>query len=224
MAIAQQACSREHFEQIASSPLLPPALRLARAVNALRALTTAVDSVPHLPRRQQTRQSMNVLLYLGATLYEALEVLDHLGPDLGALPIVRERLIPLRRDQALRKFKQTVLWPLRSSVVFHFDPDVLPKAFGTLAFERFVFASHSFAHDLDRYYELADFALIPAAFADGEYASFIANYQRYLHDSLAYSRSLCVGADAVLTEVAMSLGFHNELIAESEEQNPSGAV
>lgn len=44
MAYAQLYCSKEHFDTLRSDPRLTAALRLARTVNALRALSTAVMS------------------------------------------------------------------------------------------------------------------------------------------------------------------------------------
>ena len=62
----------------------------------------------------------------------------------------------------------------------------------------------------EHFYELADFALIPAAFTQGDYPSFWTNYQRYLNDTLVHSGYFCRAADKVLAEVALILGFELE--------------
>lgn len=205
-------CSPEHFATIATSSLLAPALRLARSVNALRALITATVPSAVLSDGLRVRQSTNTLLYLGATLYEALEVLDHLGPALGVLESTREHLLPIKKWRELRKFKKTVLWPLRKSVVFHFDEDVLPRAFHELKFDPTVFRSEDSNHPRDLFYELADVALLPAAFKEGEHSTFLTNYRGFLNDTIVYTGYYCRAADEVLTEVATLLGFTEEVI------------
>lgn len=220
---ARYVCSLEHFQSIKTHPLLGPALRLARCVNALRALTTAAVPNGAVPRNEAVRQSQNVLLHLGATLFESLEVLDDLGPDLGQLESAKKHLVSLRRDKELRSFRKHVLKPIRQTVAFHFDADVLPRAFDGLLFKPFVWSSHDRDGSSQRYYELADFSLIPAAFAGGEYASFVDNYRRYLNDTLVHCGYFCRAADEVLAEVASILGFALESSADRQSSESAGA-
>jgi hypothetical protein len=202
-------CSPEHFQRIAGSPLLAPALQIARSVNALRALKTATLPA-ELPERLKLRQQTNILLHLGATLYEALETLDQVGPEFSQLDSFREHLLPLRRAKDWKQFKEKILWPVRKSVAFHFDADVLPRAFSTFKFEPTVFLSRGTSGSFETWYELADHGLIPSAFAEGDYDDFLTNYRRFLNDSLVYMGYYCSAADIVLEDVARRLGFAEE--------------
>jgi hypothetical protein len=200
-------CTPEKFGEIKNDPLLAPALRLARAVNALRALKTGFVASNLISEDAKLRQKRNIMLHLGATLYEALLILDDLGPEFGSLPIVREQLIPLRRAEDWRKLRTKVLKPIRNSVAFHFNPEVLPTALDDLTYDPFVFAVQDTEDSLGLYYQLADEALIPAAFKDGDYGDHDTNYLAFLNDVIVYAGYFCRAVDAVLKELTVQLGF-----------------
>src|ERR1700674_4022262 len=105
MKRVQRYCSPSQFAAIADDPRLSVALRLARTVNALRALSSAAKGWEGM---HPVRQVTNALLFLGATLYEALEVVSDIGP-LASLRATTERLAPFRRDTDLQRFKRDVL-------------------------------------------------------------------------------------------------------------------
>ena len=203
-------CTLDHFHSIREHPLLAPALRLGRCVNALRSLSTAVVPTRVIPEEERVRQQQNILLHLGATLYETLLVLDDLGPDLGQLESARTHLVSLRRDSELREFRDRILAPIRNTVAFHFDSDVLPRSFADLQFAVVVWSSVDESARSSTYFELADHALIPATFTDGDYPDFMSNYARYLNDTIVHTGYVCRAIEAVLTEVATVLGFHSE--------------
>lgn len=207
MTEARLTCSAAQFEEIRRHPLLPTLLRLARAVNALRALRTAFVPSDALSLASQIRQQRNVMLHLGATLYEALGILDDLGQAFGQLPEVRLHLLPIRRSADWQDLRVNVLKPIRDTAAFHFDPDVLPRALAELSQEEFVLATSTEVDKAGRCYPLADEALIPAAFRDGRYADHQSNYMRYLNDTLVYAGYFCRAVDAVLASVGPQLGF-----------------
>ena len=77
MPYTQLYCAKEHFARIRDAPRLAAARRLARTVNTLRALMTA-STTQHLQGALHTRQLLNALFYLGATLSEAFDVASDL--------------------------------------------------------------------------------------------------------------------------------------------------
>lgn len=158
-----------------------------------------------------------MVLFFGATLFEALLVLDSLGPELGRLESTMEHLAPLRQSHDWREFREKILKPLRNQVVFHNDPHVLPSATGELPFSVIDFATRALTDGSEPYYELADIALIPAAFAQGTYPTAGENLRRYWNDVIVYAGHFCRAADEVLLDVGARLGFSWE----STESPPS---
>mgnify|MGYP001609490847 CR=1 FL=1 len=203
-------CTPAHYATIARTPLFLSALRLARSVNAVRACRDAMVPSSAVPDVHRPRQSRNMLLFFGATLFEALLVLDNLGPELGRLDSTKKHLAPLRHGHDWRELRDKILKPLRNQVVFHNDPGVLPRATGTLPFSVIDFATRAPTDGSEPYYELADIALIPAAFAEGSYPTVAENLLRYWNDVIVYAGYFCRAADEVLLEVATRLGFNWE--------------
>lgn len=146
-------------------------------------------------------------MLLGATLFEGLQVLESLGPELGGLETAKLHLIPLRKAKDWRELRDVVLRPLRNEAVFHNDADVLPRALATLELPAFEFATCEVSGSGEPYYELADYALFPAIFARGSYDTVEENSLRYANDVLVYAGYFCRAADLVLAEVAEKLGF-----------------
>lgn len=123
---------------------------------------------------------------------------------------VQTRLVPFRKAKELQACTSRVLVPIRNQVAFHFDPKLVPAILDSLKHPNYVFASHTFGNNLHRYHQLADFALIPAAFTEGESPSFLANYQKYLANIMRYAKEYCEIIDQVLTEVAQALAAQRQ--------------
>jgi hypothetical protein len=206
MKRVQRYCSPSQFAAIADDPRLSVALRLARTVNALRALSSAAKAWEGIHQVHPVRQVTNALLFLGATLYEALEVVSDVGP-LARFRATTERLAPFRRGTDLQRFKRDVLKPLRNQFVFHFDPAVSPSKLAALRVPNVVFESHESGVAPDFYYELADFGSLAIALAPGDVDALMSNYQGYFADTLRYAEEYCVIVDALLLEVTEALGF-----------------
>jgi hypothetical protein len=207
MKRVQRYCSPSQFAAIADDPRLSVALRLARTVNALRALSSATRAWEGIHQVHPVRQATNALLFLGATLYEALEVVSDIGP-LANFRATTERLVPFRRDTDLQRFKRDVLKPLRNQFVFHFDPAaVSPAKLATLRVSNIVFESHESGGAPDFYYELADFGLLAIELAPGDVDGLMSDYQGYIASTLRYAEEYCVIIDALLLEVTEALGF-----------------
>lgn len=200
-------CGPEVYRTIASNQLLAPALRLARAVNALRALRDAIVPSRALTEGHRLRQSRNLFLFLGAALYEALLVLDNIGPEFGDLASFKQHLLPYRRSSDWRDLRENVLKPIRNNVAFHVNRDILGPVLDQLDYSVYEFAIQDGGPTDEPYYELADEALVPAAFGSGAYASVGENLFRYVNDVVVYTGYYCRAADAVLADVATRLGF-----------------
>jgi hypothetical protein len=206
MKRVQRYCSASQFAAIAGDPRLSVALRLARTVNALRALSSVAMAHEKIDEVHPVRQVTNALLLLGATLYEALEVASDIGP-LASFRATTERLAPFRRDTDLQRFKRDVLKPLRDQFVFHFDRAVSPSELAALCVPNVVFESHESGGAPDFYYELADFGSLAIALAPGNIDALMSNYQGYFGKTLRYAGEYCVIVDALLLEVTEVLGF-----------------
>lgn len=199
-------CSPEHLRSIAKHPLWQSALRLARSANALRGLLTAAVPSDQIGPVERLRQQRNVLLHLGATLYEALDGIKNLEPVFATLPAVQEHLLPLSADADWQHFQQNILRPIRNSVVFHFETRPFPLSFAEAADNEVVFAVAG-GVSADLYYQLADDVLTATAFVHGDYKDPMTNHLRFLNDAIVYSGYYCRAVDAVLLVVAESLGI-----------------
>lgn len=148
--------SPEEFEKWREDPRLHAILNLARAVNALRFshlayLATKGDETP-----SGTRQRIQAFLLSCATMYEAFKAIDRLGKHLSDNETWQEKMTPILRDKAVKRFREKVLPLLRDKFVFHFDDDVAPEALKRLDLPEYVFAKAAGKARGDVYFALAD--------------------------------------------------------------------
>jgi hypothetical protein len=190
---------------------LASALQLARAVNALRALTTAGHYYAVEKTPPSLRETVNMVLYLGATFYEALLISRSVGASLKENPAYRSLLAPFLKRRDILEFQKRDLKRLRNEVVFHFDANVLRRILNKLEYRNFVFTSFAGGDDPDRYYLLADMALIPACFSDAQFKSIITNYQSYAIKTIDLTKEYCVIVDKVIMSVVKELSFSTRL-------------
>lgn len=176
-------------------------------MNALRALVTAAVPARILGPSGKLRQQRNALLLLGATLHEALDVLEDLGPVFGTLPSVQKHLVPLAQAPDWQDLKKNVLKPVRNAVAFHFQANTLPQQFVREGTGDITFQITDSEPSSDPYYQLADDSLTESAFAAGKYAEPRLNHLRFLNDAIVYAGYYCRAVDAVLLDVAGILGF-----------------
>ena len=156
----QIACAGDRFDGWRKDASFRAVVTLARIVNALNFAGYAMYAVENVDSPAATRQRLNAFLYVGATLFEAIDFLDRARKDLTRYSAFRERLAPLIDEPAARTLYKNRLSKLRNRGVFHFDPTFVPKTPGAEADGYYVFVKGRSLKSGETYYLLPDHSLL----------------------------------------------------------------
>jgi hypothetical protein len=153
-------CTQRAFQSLQSDTRFQRILTLARIVNSIRFIETAVAEQTGADTPSSTRQRISSLLYLSAVLHEGLEFADRLGQLFHDHDAFRSGLAKVLSDKDVKALRRESLIRLRNKAVYHHDDAVVSEALPTMVAQEYVFASGSGPQRGATYYELADITLL----------------------------------------------------------------
>ncbi|HKB97442.1 MAG TPA: hypothetical protein VKD23_01515 [Terriglobales bacterium] len=119
----QIRCDRQTLDKCLKDEKFPYIVALARAVNALRFVHTAMRHAGNGDAPEAQRARMNSYLFASAILYEALHLVEAMNKPFRDEPEFQNDLRLLLRDKTVRELKQVHLNPVRNNAVFHFEAE-----------------------------------------------------------------------------------------------------
>ncbi len=147
---------RETFEKCLAEPKFPYIVTLARAVNALNFVHSAMLHAGETDSPHARRERMNSYFFASAILYEVLKLIRAMVKPFGDDPVFQNGLRSLLRDPISQKMERAHLDPARNGVTFHFLPERFTEILNTATVNECLFIEargHSKKHV---YYSFAD--------------------------------------------------------------------
>jgi hypothetical protein len=116
-------CDTAIFERIKSEVSFQQILALARAVNGLQFVISALvkDTQDFSPMASRSR--INSFLFGSAILYEGLLLVEKMNREFMSNETFTQGLQTLLKDPAARALRQSHMGPARNFAVFHYDPE-----------------------------------------------------------------------------------------------------
>jgi hypothetical protein len=116
-------CDTAIFERIKSEESFQQILALARAVNGLQFVISALvkDAQDFSPMASRSR--INSFLFGSAILYEGLLLVEKMNQQFGRNQTFNQGLHTLLKDPTARTLRQSHMGPARNFAVFHYDPE-----------------------------------------------------------------------------------------------------
>jgi hypothetical protein len=116
-------CDAVVFERIKGEESFQQILALARAVNSLQFVISALlkDDQDLSPRA--TRSRINSFLFGSAILYEGLLLAEKMNQQFGRNETFEQGLHSLLKDPTALTLRQSHMGPARNFAVFHYDPE-----------------------------------------------------------------------------------------------------
>ncbi|MDB4890452.1 MAG: hypothetical protein JWL61_2307 [Gemmatimonadetes bacterium] len=195
-------CAAAKFDRWRADPSFSAVLTLGRIVNALSFAGYAMRPVQDTDTPAAFRQRLNAFMYIGATLFEAVEFLDRVRTDLHPYSSATRELFPLIDEPAMRELLAKRLKPLRNRAVFHFDSTFVPKTPGAEIDGDYVFLNGLSDKSGEAYYDLADRSVMNTIIGVGP-----------THEEFdARSRALMIQASSMMRRF---IGAANDVIHEA---------
>jgi hypothetical protein len=116
-------CDTAIFERIKTEKRFQQILALARAVNGLQFVISALvnDAQDFSPRARRSR--INSFLFGSAILYEGLLLVEKMNQQFGRNETFEQGLQTLLKDPTARSLRRPHMGPARNFAVFHYDPE-----------------------------------------------------------------------------------------------------
>jgi hypothetical protein len=116
-------CDTATFERIKSEESFQQILALARAVNSLQFVISALVKDPEDSSPAASRSRINSFLFGSAILHESLILVERMNQQFGGNETYNQGLRTLLKDPAARSLRQSHMGPARNFAVFHYDPE-----------------------------------------------------------------------------------------------------
>jgi hypothetical protein len=194
-------CKSDRFDQWRNDSSFKSVVTLSRIVNSLQfGLYAFIDAADNA-RPSASRQRLNAVMHMGATMFEAVEFLDRYGAEFGKYNSFREKLVPILDDPKFRQLCDKRLKPLRNRAVFHFDPTFVPRMPDAENSGFYTFVS-GIGHTVgESYYELADRSVMNAVVGVGpSHAEFRQRATDLTHTLTDFVSDFAVAAHHVLRD------------------------
>lgn len=102
------------------------------------------------------RQRISAFLFIAATLYEGLKLIQSMARNFRHRPAWQQRIAPILRDRLFERLFAKSLDPLRNGVVFHFFQDAFDEPLQRFASDDIVFISGFGPEQGQTLHDLAD--------------------------------------------------------------------
>lgn len=152
--------SKHEFQKLQKDELFLSVVLLARILNSINFIQIAGIATSSESTPSAARQTIATPLYLGALLYEGLEVGKNISKFARDFQSYRDGFGELNKDKSVREFYKTTLNTIRNKIVFHFNADTVRAGLDGFDTEEIVFATGHTSYAGHAYYALADEVVI----------------------------------------------------------------
>lgn len=149
-------CDAETFERCKQKKEFSQLVALARCVNAMNFIHSAVQSISDPTAPSAYRERMNFYFFASAILYEALGLIKKLKATFGRSERFQKELLPLLKDKRAQEVASLHLKPVRHGSVFHFDTEAFKKAIDAFPRQDCIFFAARGRKNKDVHYQFAD--------------------------------------------------------------------
>ena len=116
-------CDAATFERIKGEESFQQILALARAVNGLQFVLSALVSDAQDFSPAASRSRIKSFLFGSAILYESLLLVEKMNQQFGRNETFKQGLHTLLKDPTARTLRQSHMGPARNFAVFHYNPE-----------------------------------------------------------------------------------------------------
>jgi hypothetical protein len=189
---------RKDFRKLRTDPAFCAVVTLARAVNILRFVQSAIVGLPRDARPETRRQTMNAFYLAGAVLVEVEALVNGIARYFKDDPDYQDVLPPVVHSAAFARVVSRFR-KLRKWAAFHFDEQAAREVLQgrDSEFERFM--SSQGTRNKDYYFDLGDivaFGLVSEQFESAE--AFEAWFREFLETSADVTNDVLLAADTFI--------------------------
>lgn len=149
-------CDRATFEKARLDPKFPLIVALARAVNALHFVNSAMLHAGENDAPENSRDRLNSYFFASAIMYEAIKLIRAMvRPFKDDVPF-EKGLLTILRDPVAQKIEQDHLNPARNHAVFHFLPETFADTINSATVDTCTFIMCRGDKKKDLHYSYAD--------------------------------------------------------------------
>lgn len=152
----QVSCGRERFDECQKDEKFSYIVALARAVNSIKFVHSAMLRVGTEDSPEAKRGRLNSYFFASAILYEGLKLVRSMNHTFKKDEMFRRGLHGILRAKAAQTIEQKRLNPARNKAVFHFLPQFFAEIIGSATCDECVFASGRGKRREELYYPFAD--------------------------------------------------------------------
>jgi hypothetical protein len=152
----QVTCGRERFEKCQKDEKFPYIVALARAVNSIKFVHSAMLRVGIEDSPEAKRGRLNSYFFASAILYEGFKLVRAMNRTFKHDEMFRNGLHAILRDKVAQQIEQTRLNPARNKAVFHFLPEFFAEMIESATCDECIFASGRGTRREELYYPFAD--------------------------------------------------------------------
>jgi hypothetical protein len=201
-------CDRETFDKCRTDEKFPFIVTLARAVNALNFVHSAMLHAGETDSPDAQRERMNSYYFASAILYEGIKLIRTMKNTFKDDPIFQQGLLLLLRDPVAQQIERDHLNPARNGVVFHFLPERFAATIDSATVNECVFIQARGTSKKHVYYTFAD--VVAAEILVG-FASDTEEFYQALGAAMATTRKLVIRfadyADILIGRHTQNWGF-----------------
>ncbi len=135
------SCGQERFDECQKDEKFPYMVALARAVNSIKFVHSAMLRVGTEDSPEAKRSRLNSYFFASAILYEGFKLVRAMNRIFKQAEMFRRGLHAILRDKAAQTIEQTRLNPARNKAVFHFLPQFFSEIIGSATCDECIFAS-----------------------------------------------------------------------------------
>ncbi len=185
----QIQCNREIFDRCVEDEKFAYIVALARAVNALRFVNSAMVHAGGGDAPEAKRARFNSYLFASAIMYEALRLVRAMNRTFMRDNVFQSGLRLLLRDKIAKTIERTHLDRARNSAVFHFLPDRFASIMENTTSDTCIFVTARGKRNRDVYYPFAD--VVAGEILVG-FASDSEEFYAQLGDAMVNTRNLVI--------------------------------
>jgi hypothetical protein len=152
----QVTCTREEFEACRNDLKFPFIVALARTVNSLKFVHSAMVHAGTGNSPESRRGRLNSYFFASAILYEGLKLVRAMSRPFRQDELFKRGLRELLRDKDVQAIEQAHLNPARNKAVFHFLPQFFAATIASATCDECIFASGRGKRREELYYPFAD--------------------------------------------------------------------
>lgn len=149
-------CDHATFEKARLDPKFPLIVALARAVNALHFVNSAMVHAGKDDAPENARDRLNSYFFASAIMYEAIKLIRAMVRPFKDDVLFGNGLLVILRDPVAQKIEQDHLNPARNNAVFHFLPETFAEMINSATVDTCTFIMCRGELNMGLHYSYAD--------------------------------------------------------------------